>query len=554
MARDATLAITADSPFHRSMRAALYARYSSEQQSENSIEDQLRLCRELAARLGARAVEVYTDYAISGSSTVNRPGFLKLIEDGRAGSFDVVIAEDLDRLSRDQADTATLFKQMEFAGVEIHTVAGGRVDELQVGLKSTMNALFLKQLAQKTRRGQRGRVEAGRIPGGLSYGYRKVVRIGDDGEPERGLREIHPEQAANVVRIFEDYAAGRGTREIAAALNAEGVPGPRGGAWRANALQGNRARRSGILHNELYIGRIVYNRQRFVKDPETGRRQSRPNPESEWITRDVPDLRIVPQPLWDRVHKAMPSPGAPRRRNRRARPLSGMLECSLCGGSVTIVQTERYGCSSHRERGTCDNAATIAVADLEARVLEGLRDHLLHPEVVSEFVRAYHRGARENARRQDRQRDDLERKLADAEARIARIIDAIAGGTDSRSMHDALRTLEDEKAACAAALSHQPSAEVISLHPNMHAIFVERVEELSAVLRSDARDQAAAALRQLVDKITLIPTGKRGKVDIEIHGHLAAMMQLAQGKPLSDHTTAVKVVAGAGFEPATFRL
>jgi DNA invertase Pin-like site-specific DNA recombinase len=100
--------------------------------------------------------------AISGASVILRPGIQSLLQDARSKQFDVVVAEALDRISRDQADVATLFKHMQFAGVQIVTLAEGEISELHVGLKGTMNALFLKDLAKKTHRGLRGRVEQGK--------------------------------------------------------------------------------------------------------------------------------------------------------------------------------------------------------------------------------------------------------------------------------------------------------------------------------------------------------------------------------------------------------
>src|ERR1700730_15811475 len=152
------------------MRAVVYARYSSDLQRDASIEDQVRLCK---ARIHAEKwteVGIYTDHAVSGSIRL-RPGYQKLLEDARAGAFDVVVAEALDRLSRDQEDVAALYKHLCFAGVRLITLAEGEISELHVGLKGTMNALFLKDLADKTRRGLRGRISEGRSAGGLCYGY-----------------------------------------------------------------------------------------------------------------------------------------------------------------------------------------------------------------------------------------------------------------------------------------------------------------------------------------------------------------------------------------------
>jgi DNA invertase Pin-like site-specific DNA recombinase len=139
------------------------------------------------------------------------------------------------------------------------TLAEGKITDLHVGLKGMMNALYLKDLADKTRRGLRGRVEAGSSGGGISYGYVIVRKVGADGMPVRGLRRINPTEAEVVRRLFEAYAAGRSARRIAHDLNAEGVPGPRGAEWGASTISGNAARGNGILNNELYIGKSVWN-------------------------------------------------------------------------------------------------------------------------------------------------------------------------------------------------------------------------------------------------------------------------------------------------------
>jgi DNA invertase Pin-like site-specific DNA recombinase len=203
--------------------------------------------------------------------------------------FDVVLAEALDRFSRDQEDTAGLFKRLTFAGVSIVTLAEGDITHLHVGLKGTMNALFLKDLADKTRRGLRGRVELGKSGGGLCYGY-KVTRATHDNAATTGTREIVSADAEVIRRIFRDYAAGVSPKALAKRLNAERCAGPGGTPWNASTIHGNPARGTGILNNELYVGRLVWNRLRYVKDPDTGKRVSRPNPPSEWVTTAVPEL------------------------------------------------------------------------------------------------------------------------------------------------------------------------------------------------------------------------------------------------------------------------
>ncbi len=158
-------------------------------------------------------------------ATLLRAGFQALMRDALNRRFDVVLAESLDRCSRDQENTAVLFKRLTFAGVNIVTLAEGDITHLHIGFKGTMNALFLKDLAEKTHRGLRGRIEDGKSAGGLCYGHR-VVKALNGGTVTTGEREIDPEQAAVVDRIFRDCVAGVSPKQVAKKLNREGIAGP----------------------------------------------------------------------------------------------------------------------------------------------------------------------------------------------------------------------------------------------------------------------------------------------------------------------------------------
>jgi site-specific DNA recombinase len=127
------------------------------------------------------------------------------------------------------------------------------------------------------------------------------------GEPIRGGRTINEGEAAVVRRIFSEFAAGKSPRRIAVDLNRDAVPGPRGGQWDASTVNGNATRGTGILNNELYIGRLVWNRLRYIKDPATGRRISRLNASDRWIVQEVPELRLIPQDIWDAVKERQQS-------------------------------------------------------------------------------------------------------------------------------------------------------------------------------------------------------------------------------------------------------
>ncbi|MGV6875602.1 recombinase family protein [Pseudochelatococcus sp. B33] len=192
---------------------------------------------------------------------------------------------------------------MRFAGVSIVTLSEGEVNELRIGLKGTMGALYLKDLADKTRRSLRSRVEDGKSGGDICYGYDIACQFGADGEAIRGERRINETEEAVVRRIFADYLTGLSSRTIAMTLNRKGVPGPFGNAWGPSTIHGNPKRGTSILNNELYIGKLVWNWLRYLKDPNTGKRVSRLNPESEGVVQEVPALRIVDQDIWDAVKR-----------------------------------------------------------------------------------------------------------------------------------------------------------------------------------------------------------------------------------------------------------
>lgn len=512
-------------------RVAIYARYSSDKQSETSADDQARLCIEHAERAGWHVAAIFKDEAVSGSIR-HRPELTKML--ARAAEFDVVLAESIDRLSRDQEDIAGIHKRLRFAGVEIVTLADGEVGEIHIGLKGTMAALYLRDLAQKTKRGQIGRVEAGRIPGGLSYGYRKVVQLDAKGNAEGGLREIDEAQAEVIRRIFRLYLANVSPREIAKRLNAEGVPSPRGGLWRANAIFGNRQRRNGILNNDLYVGRIVYNRQSFRKDPDTRRRVARPNPPEMWKVQDVPALRIIDEATWSatqaRLERAAQVP--PHRQRRPKRLFSGLLRCGVCGGTITIICKDQWGCSNHKETGTCTNNRLTTNKAVEKRVLGALRDNLLAPDAIAAYVAEYRRSSSEFLAQQQSNKLAVQKLLGEADQKVKRLAAAIANGADVEEIRDMLHEASAERDALRAELADIEAARVIPLHPHVAEAYRTGIAELSAALEgtSERVAEAKAALRGMVEQVVVHPRSDRPGVDLELHGRLAQIINFATNK------------------------
>jgi DNA invertase Pin-like site-specific DNA recombinase len=541
------------------MRAVIYARYSSDNQRDESIEDQIRVCRGIIDAKGWSLASVYSDAAISGATTL-RPGYQKLLEDARGGVFDVIVAEALDRLSRDQEDVASLYKHLSFAGVDLVTVAEGEVNELHVGLKGTMNALYLKDLAAKTRRGLEGRVRQGRSGGGISYGYDVIREVDASGEPVRGGRSINDAEAAIVRRIFSEFAAGASPRTIARRLNAEKIPGPGSRSWSDTTIRGHHTRRTGILHNDLYIGRMVWNKQRYVKDPRTGRRLARLNSESAWITHELPELRIIDQELWDRVEARLgrirKSPGIEKAKatrfweNRRPKHLfTGLIVCGGCGSPFASVGRTYLACSAARRQGTCSNKRGIPRTVLENLILDALTRHLMAPDLVKAFIIEFHA----ELNRLNRERENgfaLKRRALDETSRkLDGLIEAVADGLRTPGLKAKLDELEQRKADLEAELTSAPLP-APRLHPNLAEIYRRKVENLHASLAApETRTEAIEILRGLIDKIRLRPIEKG--FEIELVGEIAKMIALPGGPrsaELKAYTSSVKVVAGTRYQ------
>ena len=537
-------------------RTAIYARFSSDKQSERSIDDQVALCRTYCERNELTVVGVYDDRAISGASTVNRLGWERLMRDARSGKFDVVVAEALDRISRDQEDLAGIYKRLRFIGIEIRTVQDGKAEEIHVGVKGLVGALYLKDLAQKTKRGQAGVAREGRHNGGRSYGYRPIAG-------QNGRLEIAEDEANVVQRIFEAYISGRSPRDIATGLNKKGIPGPRGGPWNASTIAGSRKRANGILQNALYVGRIVWNWQSFIKDPETGRRVSRSNPKSEWLTADAPELRIIADELFDKVQKRRAQRAGDRERHYASRPrrlLSGLLKCGCCGSGYVVSGADKRGpflrCSRMVETGLCGNRCTVGVDLLEKRVLEGIEKQLASPDLIAEYVREFHRAWTALRDSATSRRAQLQKELRAIQADTKTTINMLMT-TKNKALLTHLEDLEKRQEAIDGELADL-APPLIELHPNVGDIYQKKVRDLKAYLATaddDNRADAYRAIRELIEKVVIIPKGGAYQgYNIEIHGQLAALLEASQCGTMREHNSMGALVAGVGFEPTTFRL
>ncbi len=534
-------------------RAVLYARYSTDKQRETSIADQLRAARARVEREQWATVATYSDEGVSGSTPVAlRAGGKALLADALAGRFEILVLEGLDRLSRELGEAETMVKRLEHRGIRIIGTADGydteaRGRKVMRIARGLVNELYLDDLREKTHRGLAGQFDRGLSAGGRTYGYR--TEPSPDGKGR--IQTIDAAEADIVREVFQRFADGHSVRNIVHALNERGVRSARGGTWAVSAVQGSSVHGLGMLNNELYVGRVVWNRRQWLKNPETGKRRYVERPREEWQERDAPELRIIDQALWDAVHaRARSGPARGTRVGRGATPRTlfgaGVLRCAACGAAIVGVNRERYGCSAHKERGpaVCPSPFTVRRELLEQRLLTELREDLLAPEALRtlrEEVRAVLASvAREN------DVGNARRRITELDAEIGRLVDAIAAVGLSQALQARLRAAEDERAK----LAHQES-QGAALRIEVEEIvsrYRQTVLRLQEVLAGG--DDLARTRTILADMLGPVVVGR----DPETGETYAEMEKPAERLLVAAVGGSLGLVAGAGFEPTTFGL
>jgi hypothetical protein len=449
------------------------------------------------------------------------------MSDAREARFDIVIVEALDRLSRDQGDLAALHKRLTFDRVAIEAVHDGRADAIQVGIRGLVSTLFLADLKHKTRRGLAGVIAEGRSAGGRAYGYRP-----EPGRP--GVLAIVDVEADAVRRIFSEFVSGKTPRDIAFGLNRDGIMAPRGTVWNASSIGGSAQRANGILRNELYVGRLVWNRVCMVRDPDTNRRISRVNPESEWKTVSVPHLAIVDAETFEAAASRKLSrarKGVSVARNRRI--LSGLLRCHKCGGKLSSHDKyrgrQRYRCSMNTESGTCPNGRRYFVDGIERKVLAVVRERLADKQSIAEYARAFDEERRAMA--SESNVASLRHEVADATARIERLLAAMSRGNimveDAEQM---IQSLAARRADATAALEASPVQMKIDYGNIMK--YVNSIDVLAARMH-DAEASVVETFRAAISRV-VVHDGENGDCDamIEIVGNMTAIggMEVAGGR------------------------
>jgi site-specific DNA recombinase len=550
------------------MRAAIYSRFSTDKQTESSIADQVRVCTEHADKEGWQVIARYEDQGISGAAMGNRPGLLAMLDAAKAHAFDVLLVMDTSRLSRSSADLSKIADRMVFMGLRILAVQEPGADtardgwELYFGLSGLMGQQFRKMTSKKTHTALESRAKVGRPTGGRCFGY-------------TSKNELVETEAPIVTEIFERFAGGESMRAIAQDLTARGVPTPRRGRWYVSAIHA-------LLHNERYLGKLVWNRTAWRKDPDTGKRLRAERPEGEHVVAHREDLRLVSDETWQRV-RARDTPTTMSHNARPKYPLSGLLLCAECGRAMTLCGgknsrgfgSQRYVCPNYKEHGKvgCSNDMGVSRLVAEEHLIEPLRERLLNDQNFLAAVSAL---------------KNSEPKMGGLvyEPKGATIIcdsgDRSYGGADwldsgggsigptgdlpTVTLLAARIAAIESAAACGAMSQREATARCAALRAEHdrhtmrpvddEASILANAERLRAALVSAATDALRDALRRTLGTVRCRPTieGDSRYLNAVFEGGDMPLLEWLYLGDAASQPGLSALVAGAGFEPATFGL
>ena len=541
------------------MRAALYARFSTDRQRDASIEDQFRECERIAKAAGLEVVARFEDKGISGG-TATRAGYQALLAAARGREFDIIVTEDISRLWRNRAEFGPRSAELEDLGVHCLTCVGDDTRRdgwgLVIQIKQAVAEHARREASYRTRRGLEGNAIAGKPTGGRAFGY----IAGRDSAS--GQIEIDEAEAAIVRRVFEMYANGMAPRNIAAKLNEEGIPSPgarwnrterrRDRKWLASAIHGDVNRGTGILNNRRYIGVTVWGRSEWKRSAaDSKKRRHRMLATGAAHERTEERLRIVPQDLWDRVKArqrqrsrdigALVRGGLRKRAPGAGRPgkylFSGLMTCGVCEASFVLRNREFYACASWWNGAACANSINVPRLVVQDVMLQGIREDLTDPAVIEEFQRRA-----QAALRRERPKADHGRRIAQLQAEVANLTDAIASGLlrSSPALAQKLTITEEELARLEAVQTVKRPALIV---PDVRGWFLKRVAGLDEVLSRDP-ERGREELRGILGgRIKMVPDASGRFLWADYALGMAALLPNAE-----------IMVAGAGFEPATFGL
>jgi site-specific DNA recombinase len=558
------------------MIAAVYARKSTEQavaDEAKSVRRQIENAREYALRKGWSVEDnwIFCDDGVSGAEFAARPGFVRLMASLKPRPpFQVLVMSEESRLGREAIETAYALKQLVTAGVRVFFYLEDRertldspTDKILLSLTAFADELEREKARQRVTDAMTRKARAGHVTGGRVFGYDNVDVVDAGGRRSHVERRINDAEAAIVRRIFELAAAGCGQSRIAKQLNAEGAQPPRAQRGRPNAWAPSSVHE--VLFRPLYRGEVVWNRTR--KRNRWGEKRVADRPELEWLRRDAPELRIVPEDLWQAAHARIALSRAhyqlTTKGTRAGRPrdvdskylLPGLARCACCNGGLHVRSTHHgspgrrrraffYACTSHFNRGpeVCQNALRVRMEAVDEAVLASIGD-ILTLDLVDDIIAR----VRELLKRPvgETLADRLRTDLAATEATLDNLTAAVAAGGDVPALVRRLQEAEQRRQELTRRLNELGDGPVV---PRLDWRTVERqarqrLTDWRGLLTRQVQHGRKLLRELLVDPIRFTPFNEGGRRGYRFAGELAI------GQLLGGVVEVMSLASPPGFEP-----
>lgn len=430
------------------MKAAIYARYSSDNQREESIDAQIFEIREYADKHNISIVKVYTDEARS-ATTDDRPSFLQMIQDSKLGLFNAVLIHKLDRFARNRYDSAIYKRELRRAGIKLISITEKLDDSPEsIILESVLEGVaeyYSKNLAREAMKGLKENARHCRHNGGRPP-------LGLDVDPDTKQYNISSNQreVEAVKLIFILYDQGWGYDSIIEELKLKGYKTKGGRSFAKNGLYE-------ILRNEKYIGTYIYNRS--APKTEGKRNHHRSKSQEEIIRFDDAFPALIDKELFWRVQAKMDKRKHVRARNKAKVNylVAGLVYCGECSGAMVgnsksylkadgPVRYSYYECNYRDRKKDCDNPM-IKKEYVDNFVLDELHKKIFNQDNLPTLVKKINEY---NVKRSSESQSELAlltKELEGVTNQISNLVDAIASGAiQFTSIMDKLKKLENSKA------------------------------------------------------------------------------------------------------------
>lgn len=504
-------------------KGAIYARYSSDKQSGDTLKTQIDKCKAYCEQHDILVCEVFTDEAKSGTTEGGRDQYARMVQMAESGLFDTIVAYKYDRIGRSFVETIrTVYELERYYGVQVYS-ATEPSDPLVRNILLSVSENFSRQLGDRMTDTLKSTASQGFHCGGVApYGYLSVKQAdpiaGTDAKgrsPQHVFYEPHQEQAPVVQRIFQMYADGHSMKKVAHALNADGITAPGGNTWDISAIRY-------ILHNEVYRGWRIWNKTKKIRKPD-GKKTYRHRPREEWVIAKGAHPALVDDELWQQV-EAMKE----RKKRHRANGggdkaayspylLTGLVKCAECGGNF-IVHAPRgekagryayYRCGYHQRRGdtVCANKVSMPKKRLEGAVMQLLQAEILTKETVQQLIEGVQ--AAWKAPGDDLQDDTkrIKQALRKVERELGNLVQAIKATGFSATLKEELEKAEQRKAGL-----EKQMADLQQVKPKTDRLptpreITEALKDLQGLLEHGTPQERKAVLEENIEQILIQPSG-----------------------------------------------